>query len=60
MSVSYTHLKLVGLIYPDSDDAFAHGLNQSALVRVMEENRLEPVSYTHLCKKTYSELRPES
>lgn len=33
--------KLVGLIYPDSDDAFAHGLNQSDLVQVMEENRLE-------------------
>lgn len=33
--------KLVGLIYPDSDDAFAHGLSQSNLVRVMEENRLE-------------------
>ena len=33
--------KLVGLIYPDSDDAFALGLNQSDLVRVMEENRLE-------------------
>ena len=33
--------KMVGLIYPDSDDAFAHGLNQSDLVRVMEENRLE-------------------
>ena len=33
--------KLVGLIYPDSDDAFAYGLNQSDLVRVMEENRLE-------------------
>ena len=33
--------KLVGLIYPDSDNAFAHGLNQSDLVRVMEENRLE-------------------
>lgn len=33
--------KLVDLIYPDSDDAFAHGLNQSDLVRVMEENRLE-------------------
>ena len=33
--------KLVGLIYPDSDDAFAHGLNQSDLVRVMEENRLK-------------------
>lgn len=33
--------KLVGLIYPDSDDAFAHGLSQSDLVRVMEENHLE-------------------
>lgn len=33
--------KLVGLIYPDSDDAFAHGFSQSDLVRVMEENRLE-------------------
>lgn len=33
--------KLVGLIYPDSDDASAHGLSQSDLVRVMEENRLE-------------------
>lgn len=33
--------KLVGLIYPDSEDAFAHGLSQSDLVRVMEENRLE-------------------
>lgn len=33
--------KLVGLIYPDSDDSFAHGLSQSDLVRVMEENRLE-------------------
>ena len=33
--------KLVGLIYPDSDDAFAHGLSPSDLVRVMEENRLE-------------------
>ena len=33
--------KLVGLIYPDSDDAFAHGLSQSDLVRVMEGNRLE-------------------
>ena len=33
--------KLVGLIYPDSDDAFAHGLSQSDLLRVTEENRLE-------------------
>lgn len=33
--------RLVGLIYPDSDDAFAHGLSESDLVRIMEENRLE-------------------
>lgn len=33
--------KLVALIYPDSDEAFSHGLNQSDLERVMEENRLE-------------------
>ena len=33
--------KLVALIYPDSDDAFAHGLHQSDIERVMEENRLE-------------------
>ncbi len=33
--------KLVALIYPDSDDAFAHGLNQPDLERVMEENRQE-------------------
>lgn len=33
--------KLVALIYPDSDDAFAHGLNQPDLERVMEENHQE-------------------
>ncbi|WP_297182761.1 AMP-binding protein [uncultured Phocaeicola sp.] len=33
--------KLVALIYPDSDDAFAHGLNQPDLERAMEDNRLE-------------------
>lgn len=33
--------KLVALIYPDSDDAFAHGLHQSDIERVMEENRQE-------------------
>lgn len=33
--------KLVALIYPDSDDAFAHGLHQSDIKRVMEENRQE-------------------
>ena len=33
--------KLVALIYPDSDDAFAHGLHQSDIERVMEDNRQE-------------------
>jgi long-chain acyl-CoA synthetase len=32
--------RLVGLVYPDFDDAFAHGLTQDDLVRVMEENRV--------------------
>lgn len=32
---------LVALIYPDSDDAFAHGLNQADLEQAMEANRLE-------------------
>lgn len=31
--------KLVALVYPDGDDAFAHGLNQVDLERIMEENR---------------------
>jgi len=33
--------KLVGLIYPDFDDAFAHGLNNADIERIMEENRVE-------------------
>ncbi|MDR0895058.1 MAG: AMP-binding protein [Prevotellaceae bacterium] len=32
--------RLVGLVYPDFDDAFAHGLTQDDLARVMEENRV--------------------
>src|SRR3712207_638127 len=32
--------KLVGLVYPDFDEAFAHGLRNSDIERVMEENRL--------------------
>ena len=52
--------KLVVLIYPDSDDAFAHGLSQSDLVRVMEENRLElnkqlPAFSQIACFKLYPE-----
>lgn len=31
--------KLVGLVYPDFDDAFAHGLKAEDMERVMEENR---------------------
>lgn len=33
--------KLVALIYPDFDDAFMHGLEQSDIERVMETNILE-------------------
>ena len=32
--------KLVGLVYPDFDDAFAHGLTNDDIERVMEENRV--------------------
>lgn len=32
--------KLVGLVYPDFDDAFAHGLKPEDMERVMEENRV--------------------
>ena len=33
--------KLVSLIYPDFDDAFAHGMEQSDIEKVMEDNRNE-------------------
>ena len=33
--------KLVALIYPDFDDAFAHGLQQPDIEKAMEANRLE-------------------
>ena len=32
--------KLVGLVYPDFDEAFAHGLKNEDIERVMEENRV--------------------
>ena len=35
------HDKLVALIYPDFDDAFVHGLQQTDIVKVMEANRIE-------------------
>ena len=35
------HDKLVALIYPDFDDAFAHGLQQTDIIKVMEANRVE-------------------
>ena len=52
--------KLVGLVYPDFDDAFAHGLANEDLERVMEENRValnaELPGYCQLSKmKIYPE-----
>lgn len=35
------HDKLVALIYPDFDDAFAHGLQQTDIQQIMEQNRIE-------------------
>lgn len=35
------HDKLVALIYPDFEDAFAHGLQQADIEKAMEENRIE-------------------
>ena len=35
------HDKLVALIYPDFDDAFAHGMQQTDIQKVMEQNRIE-------------------
>ena len=32
---------LEGVIYPDFDDAFAHGLQQTDIQKVMEQNRIE-------------------
>ena len=35
------HEKLVAMIYPDFDDAFAHGLQQTDIQKVMEQKRIE-------------------
>lgn len=52
--------KLVGLVYPDFDDAFAHGLTTTDIERVMEENRVtlnaELPAYSQIFKmKIYPE-----
>ena len=52
--------KLVGLVYPDFDDAFAHGLTNDDIERVMEENRValnaELPAYSQISKmKIYPE-----
>jgi long-chain acyl-CoA synthetase len=52
--------KLVGLVYPDFDDAFAHGLKAEDMDRIMEENRVALNSmlplYSQLSKmKVYPE-----
>ena len=39
--IDLQHDKLVALIYPDFDDAFAHGLQQADIIKVMEANRVE-------------------
>ena len=48
------HDKLVALIYPDFDDAFAHGLQQADIIKVMEANRVELnqqlPNYSQICK----------
>ena len=33
--------KLVGLVYPDFDEAFKQGVKDEALIQLMEQNRLE-------------------
>ena len=33
--------KLVALIYPDFDEAFAHGMQQADVEKAMENNRVE-------------------
>ena len=35
------HEKLVAMIYPDFDDSFAQGLQQTDIQKVMEQNRIE-------------------
>ena len=52
--------RLVGLVYPDFDDAFAHGLTNEDIERVMEENRValneQLPAYSQLSKmKIYPE-----
>lgn len=52
--------RLVGLVYPDFDDAFAHGLTNEDIEHVMEENRValnnELPAYSQLYKmKIYPE-----
>lgn len=37
--------KLEALVYPDGDDAYAHGLKSADLERIMEENRVELNAY---------------
>jgi long-chain acyl-CoA synthetase len=51
---------LVALIYPDFDDAYAHGLRNEDLDRIMEENRVALNSnlptFSHISKvKIYPE-----
>lgn len=38
--IQQTDGKLAALVYPDFDDAFAHGMNNDAITQAMEENRI--------------------
>ena len=55
--------KLVALIYPDFDDAFAHGMEQSDIEKVMENNRnelnLQLPAYSQITKDTSRSSRKQ-
>ncbi len=52
--------RLAALVYPDFDDAYAHGLNDADIERIMEENRVNLnaalPAYSHIARiKIYPE-----
>ncbi|NCC09444.1 MAG: long-chain fatty acid--CoA ligase [Bacteroidia bacterium] len=52
--------KLVGLVYPDFDEAFANGLKNEDIERVMEENRVTlNASLPAFCQLSKMKIYPE-
>lgn len=45
--------KLAALVYPDFDDAFAHGLDNDAIAQAMEENRINLITFAPKKLKMY-------